>query len=89
MFRFQLKYHPDVCEAHKANQLKAYAVRLESFKKLESVICDAELTVDLNKDQALTRLLDSGNVAEAFSVFLNLYRIGSILSTTGNLYKFF
>merc|ERR1712226_613124 len=56
---FQLKYHPDVCESHKANQLKAYAVRLDAFKKLESVICDSELTVDLSKDTAITRLLDS------------------------------
>ena len=59
-FRFQTKYHPDVCESHRANQLKAYAVRLDAFKKLERMINDPELTVDLNKDQALTRLLDSG-----------------------------
>ena len=58
--RFQTKYHPDVCESHKASQLKAYAVRLDAFKKLQAMINDPDLTVDLNKDQMLTRLLDSG-----------------------------
>ncbi len=34
-------------------------MRLDAYKRLEQTITDPNLTVDLNKDQSLTRLLDS------------------------------
>ena len=59
-FRFKAKYHPEECEAKREESKAALKKRAEVFVKLFTSKKVEEVSVDLERQEDLTKLLDAG-----------------------------